>query len=123
MSVSETDKPVTSAAVIDAEVGQRIAWYWRRKHPRHTEKLTARDCKVCEVTARKWLAGVPPSRSHLFHMLANEPPDFAALVLEMFPWARVLRLDAQIDRLGEHLDRIAAEYQRLRSETGGSGQK
>lgn len=98
----------------DATFGWRVAAFLRGQFPKNTEKRAATAGGASLHTAKKWLDGTPPSRRHLFALLAYFGWDFAAVMFESIDdtMARAAALHAA----AEKKEQAEQEYQRLMEE-------
>lgn len=76
-------------------VGPRCAEWLKRRYPRNKGKLIARDFRVSENTAWRWLAGGAPTVAHLEEMHRRWGFPFIAFVFA----EHLARRDARIEEL------------------------
>lgn len=116
MSVPERGQKVTTVA-LHLEMGQRVAAWFRQRHPRHTAKLLAQDYDTAEATAKKIIGGRLPSAPLFARMLKKEGPGFAGLVLQPCgDWASLLKIQADLDVLEERAAQARDDLVALKAE-------
>lgn len=63
-------------------VGLRNAAWWKRRHPKDTQKKLAAEMDIALDTAKKWLAGVCPQSHHLVKMMGRFGREYMAEIFE-----------------------------------------
>lgn len=102
------------------DIGACLSEALRERYPKNTAKKVALDTGASADSVKNWLKGNAPAAGHLGKLFSKYGPVFTARVLEPCgPWAALLALEADLDLIREHTERIATTVQALK---GGSNE-
>lgn len=107
-SVAETAKEMIPSAPTVNE-GVAVAAFFRRRYPRHTEKLIADEWNVAPQTARGWLSGRLPASRYLVRMMRRYGRRFVAELTDL----PELNVEAELEEIRRRTDQLEAECRRL----------